>query len=588
MKNTDDVIIARTKGKKRKMKKWDQLFRHKLLLPDSYFACPPGAATAAAAVSKAKGGVSDGDGVILHHEGFREHRRGEEIKNKKRERGDIISSGESNGGGEIITLSINHQATGETDNGKLYPVHQQNDISLWEYSCEDDDDNDDYCDHNDGDEFEKIGTNRVDIDHIGDVGGDDDDSNNHCHNRSELRQQQLEIQSKKLPRSNSLYWSCGNQPPFDNASFHTTECSDRATTRNVATAKLNHLDLLRQRVERADVIIQSKTPSYIEFRAKRWGESQYLGDARNLQHGMTPSAVAATVEIDAATTIRTTSSSTTFLTNATHTKPMEQRANATAAISESTMKTPSQNSQDSIVNKIYSNINNRITDINPIINYRTHETFFAVTPRLKSYATTKSAKDFLIALHCASIEASSSATDTSIQTEDGSAKTAEGEPYCKVMNNGSQGGLDTDTAAVSTSSLGVMVEFLNIITESRMKPQNSPFYVMKKVWSLILSVASRCKNGTQLANKLASNFDAFLPEGYSMMSSNLLFITGHREYTNAQEMGMHTPNCNIDTIASEVNVCARITFWPLSRGDNSLGRDSERVANTTRACHKKS
>ena len=82
--------------------------------------------------------------------------------------------------------------------------------------------------------------------------------------------------------------------------------------------------------------------------------------------------------------------------------------------------------------------------------------------------------------------------------------------------------LDPKTDASTTS--GVIMEFLSIIAESRSKPQNAPFHLMKRIWTLILSVASRCKNGTQLAQNLASKFDAFLPEGYSMMSSNLLFL----------------------------------------------------------------
>ena len=70
------------------------------------------------------------------------------------------------------------------------------------------------------------------------------------------------------------------------------------------------------------------------------------------------------------------------------------------------------------------------------------------------------------------------------------------------------------------------MEFLAIVAESRGRPQASPFHLMKKVWTLIASVAYRCKDGAKLGNALAAKFDVFLPNGYSMASSNLLVLEG--------------------------------------------------------------
>merc|ERR1712238_143710 len=67
----------------------------------------------------------------------------------------------------------------------------------------------------------------------------------------------------------------------------------------------------------------------------------------------------------------------------------------------------------------------------------------------------------------------------------------------------------------------------------------------KKVWSLILAVVSRDdddyrdgEGGANLAKELAGKFDAFLPEGYSMVSRNLLLTkegaaSGNRQSRNA-------------------------------------------------------
>mmetsp|Transcript_11681 Transcript_11681/g.25595 ORF Transcript_11681/g.25595 Transcript_11681/m.25595 type:complete len:150 (+) Transcript_11681:255-704(+) len=106
----------------------------------------------------------------------------------------------------------------------------------------------------------------------------------------------------------------------------------------------------------------------------------------------------------------------------------------------------------------------------------------------------------------------------------------------------------------------VVMEFLAIIKESRSSasipttkhsqqqqqqqpPQTTsphPFHLMKKVWTLILSIASQCSgtNANSLANDLAQKFDAFLPEGYSMVSSNLLLLEGSLlQNGNQQQQG---------------------------------------------------
>ena len=80
----------------------------------------------------------------------------------------------------------------------------------------------------------------------------------------------------------------------------------------------------------------------------------------------------------------------------------------------------------------------------------------------------------------------------------------------------------------------VVVEFLSIIREYRSSatksaPTSSPFQLMKSVWKLILSVVSLTQNGAQRGQELASKFDAFLPEGYSMVSPNLLLLEGHTQ-----------------------------------------------------------
>jgi hypothetical protein len=132
------------------------------------------------------------------------------------------------------------------------------------------------------------------------------------------------------------------------------------------------------------------------------------------------------------------------------------------------------------------------------IDYRSHRTFVAIAPRSKPHASSASAGEFLTALQSAAVEASSSV-----------AGRRNPRPSDAVM------------------------EFLAIVAESRERPQTSPFHLMKKVWTLIASVASRCKDGAKLGNCLAEKFDVFLPDGYSMASSNLLVLEGNLQACTA-------------------------------------------------------
>ncbi|KAL3805255.1 hypothetical protein ACHAW5_010488 [Stephanodiscus triporus] len=126
------------------------------------------------------------------------------------------------------------------------------------------------------------------------------------------------------------------------------------------------------------------------------------------------------------------------------------------------------------------------------IDYRSHRTFVAIAPRSKPHASSASAGEFIAALQSAAVEASFS-----------------------------------DAGRRNPRPLDAVMEFLAIVAESRERPQTSPFQLMKKVWTLIASVASRCKDGEKLGNCLAEKFDVFLPDGYSMASSNLLVLEGN-------------------------------------------------------------
>jgi len=68
----------------------------------------------------------------------------------------------------------------------------------------------------------------------------------------------LEIQARNLPYSDTLFWSQSmlGKKPIDNST------GKRENTIGIHS--------LQERIERADTLIQSKAPSYIEFQAKQW------------------------------------------------------------------------------------------------------------------------------------------------------------------------------------------------------------------------------------------------------------------------------------------------------------------------------
>ena len=120
---------------------------------------------------------------------------------------------------------------------------------------------------------------------------------------------------------------------------------------------------------------------------------------------------------------------------------------------------------------------------------RDQQSFFSIPPRAKPYPSTNSAQEFLTQLHSMASEA--------------------------VAAGGS--------SPVSSAN-AVVMEFLTIVRESRVNPPQTPFHLMKKVWELILIVAPSKDGASGRANELAAKFDVFLPEGYSMVSSNLLIL----------------------------------------------------------------
>jgi hypothetical protein len=272
----------------------------------------------------------------------------------------------------------------------------------------------------------------------------------------------------------------------------------------------------------------------------RWGERNTC-DGRSQQDGVTPAPVAASI-VELATKVPPAKS--------TQSATMDLGTDDTAATSVPAAILPSQNAEASD-NFITRAINN----VNRIVDYRTQQSFFSLPPCLKSYGTTKLAQEFLAALHNAAVDASATTTTTA---RDGSTLAYENS------FGDDKGSKDPDAGAISPSALGVTMEFITIIAESRLKPQDSPFCLMKKVWTLILSLASQNKNGTLLAQNLASRFDAFLPDGYSMMSCNLLFLQDQGNVTTSMDLhhkhGMETPTkCDVDFASGESNdQCARM------------------------------
>ncbi|KAL7486253.1 hypothetical protein ACHAW6_011837 [Cyclotella cf. meneghiniana] len=76
-----------------------------------------------------------------------------------------------------------------------------------------------------------------------------------------------------------------------------------------------------------------------------------------------------------------------------------------------------------------------------------------------------------------------------------------------------------------------VMEFLTIVKESRNNNANNssiknPYQLMKRIWKFIQSMThtiDQNEDNELLANELARKFDAFLPQGYSMLSQNYLW-----------------------------------------------------------------
>ncbi|KAL3806924.1 hypothetical protein ACHAXA_000214 [Cyclostephanos tholiformis] len=265
-------------------------------------------------------------------------------------------------------------------------------------------------------------------------------------------QRRMKVQSRCLPYSDDeLYFVGRQQEVMDvgnkDAIVVTGSGSYSTATKSRETRSLNSL---RGRIEAANVVVQSRAPSYIEFRAKVWHPelSSY------------PSLPGICNDDDVST-------------------PTDDRAPSISCTSA--------------------------------IDYQSQRTFVMIPPRSKPHASSRSAQEFLKALQSAAVEAYASvAAERLTGNESG---------LDMIGDNNKNGNLNTEPSVV-------VMEFLAIIRESRERPQMSPFHLMKKVWTLIALIASRCKDGEKLGRDLAAKFDEFLPDGYSMTSSNLLLLKG--------------------------------------------------------------
>ncbi len=104
------------------------------------------------------------------------------------------------------------------------------------------------------------------------------------------------------------------------------------------------------------------------------------------------------------------------------------------------------------------------------IDYQSQRTFVTIPSRSKPHASSRSAHEFLEALQSAAVEACSSDT----------AERLTGNESCFDMI-----GDNNNNRYLNPKPSVVVMEFLGIIRESRVRPQASPFRLMKKVWTLI-------------------------------------------------------------------------------------------------------
>jgi len=150
-------------------------------------------------------------------------------------------------------------------------------------------------------------------------------------------------------------------------------------------------------------------------------------------------------------------------------------------------------------------------------NEETATAALVVAPSTKSFSSSNSAQDFLLALKLAAVEA-------------------------RRNSNG-------DDINPTT----IVLDFLSIVKEAKSNSHTTTFRLMHQVWALIMSVVTRCNDGFNLGKKLASMFDAFLPQGYSMLSVNNLLLQGLNDRSSRM---------NIDLVEG----CARTDLeYPFSR-----------------------
>lgn len=317
----------------------------------------------------------------------------------------VAPSANINPGGTEGTKQKGRDGAKGPKSDDVFDLHQ---LSLWDHCWSDD--------YSSDEDDEAKG---VDIDVVGADGGGEP----------------MEIRSTRLPLSSDmLVWENG-------ADVGAGADMDEAAPRRLRLS-------LRERIARADMLVQSRVPSCIEFRARRWVDSPVVG--------------------------------------ASAWKAVHDGSNGTVAGTATNATQNADNGED-----------NDARSWRRPVDYREERSFFVMPPRSKFHASSNAAREFLAALHAAA----------------------------------------TDSAGSSSEATAVVMRFLSIIKESREngpgqgRGTSSPFFLMKKVWKLILSVVSSSSvqagvniAGTSLANQLAAKFDNFLPEGYSMLASNMLLL----------------------------------------------------------------
>ena len=279
------------------------------------------------------------------------------------------------------------------------------------------------------------------------------------------RRRRLKIRSRPLPYSDDELFFLGRRQREEVFHVGDGDCASTTTaTTEARTKRMRSLESLRGRIEAADALVQSRAPTYIEFRARTW-------------HPELPSS-----------------------------SSPPRRGVADEDDDANDDGSPGGGSAAAM-------------------DYRSMRTFVAIAPRSRPHASSASAREFLAALQSAAAEASPPMIAAGrLRTGDGSRSSEDRVDDNEEEDDGGGGGSGGGRWYPRPSD--AVMEFLAIVAESRGRPQASPFHLMKKVWTLIASVAYRCKDGAKLGNALAAKFDVFLPNGYSMASSNLLVLEG--------------------------------------------------------------